>query len=56
MKLLRRLVEDESGNSHLEYAIIAFTLGTLLVGGLIYLSEGLQTFFTNTADTLAKLL
>lgn len=55
-RLLRALWADERGASHLEYAIIAFGTGTFLVAGLIVLSGGLETFYSNTASVLASLL
>lgn len=54
--LLRRLLLDETGASHLEYAIIAFGAGTTLVAGLLVLTGGLNTFFNSTAVILANLL
>ena len=51
-----RLVEDESGASHLEYALIAFLAGTSLIGGILVLTGGLQTFYNGAAVILANLL
>ena len=54
--LAMRLVEDESGASHLEYALIAFLAGTSLIGGILVLTGGLQTFYNGAAVILANLL
>ena len=54
--LARRLVADERGSTHLEYALIAVGTGTALIAGLLVLTGGLNEFFTNTAETLANLL
>lgn len=56
VRLAHELVEDESGGSHLEYALIAFGLGTLLLSGLVVLSGGLDSFYSNTAQILSNLL
>ena len=54
--LWTRLLQDERGSSHLEYALIAVFAGTLLVGSLLILTGGLNTFYQATANTLANLL
>ena len=54
--LLERLVADEEGASHLEYALIAFFAGTSLIGGILVLTGGLQTFYNGAAIILANLL
>ena len=54
--LVARLVADESGASHLEYALIAFLAGTSLIGGILVLTGGLQTFYNGAAVILANLL
>jgi len=56
MPLLQRLMEDESGASHLEYAIIAAFTGALLTGSLIVLKGGLETFYTDLAGLLNGIL
>lgn len=50
--LVTRLVDDESGTSHFEYAIIAVFTGTALVAGLIVLRGGLENFYTNLSSLL----
>jgi Flp pilus assembly pilin Flp len=49
---LARLVRDESGTSHFEYAIIAVFTGTALVAGLVVLRGGLENFYTNLSTLL----
>lgn len=50
--LLGRLVEDEAGTSHFEYALIAVFTGTALIAGLIVLRGGLENFYTNLSALL----
>lgn len=47
--LFRRLVADESGTSHFEYAIIAVFTGTALIAGLIVLQGGLDNAYRSLA-------
>jgi Flp pilus assembly pilin Flp len=50
--LARRLVEDESGTSHFEYAIIAVFTGTALIAGLIVLQGGLNNAYRSLSALL----
>lgn len=52
--LLQRLVEDESGGSHIEYAIIGGLTGVLLTAGLLTLRDGLNTFYLDLAGILRE--
>ena len=56
MPLLHRLMKDESGESHLEYALIAAFMGTALTGALIGLKGGLDTFYVTLAGILSTVL
>jgi Flp pilus assembly pilin Flp len=56
LDLASRLAQDETGASHLEYALIAFFAGTSLIGGILVLTGGLQTFYNGAAVILANLL
>lgn len=56
MSLLDRLIKDESGESHLEYALIAAFMGTALTGALIGLKDGLDTFYISLAGILSTIL
>jgi len=56
MTLLQRLIQDESGESHLEYAIIAAFMGTALTGALFVLKDGLDTFYYQLAGILSGVL
>jgi Flp pilus assembly pilin Flp len=51
--VLQRLLPDEDGASHLEYALIAGLMGTALVTGLMMLQGGLASFYTALAGILA---
>jgi Flp pilus assembly pilin Flp len=53
---LRRFLQDESGASHIEYAIIAAFAGVGLISGLVALQRGLDGFFTDLSDILTNLL
>jgi len=53
---VHRLVEDESGGSHIEYAIIGGFTGVLLMGGLLSLRDGLNTFYNDLAGILTGIL
>jgi|SaaInlStandDraft_5_1057022.scaffolds.fasta_scaffold744203_1 Flp pilus assembly pilin Flp len=50
--LARRLVEDESGNSHIEYVLIAVFVGTALIGSLIVMKDGLDGLYLRLAGIL----
>lgn len=50
--LARRLVADESGNSHLEYGLIAAFVGTALIGSLIVMKDGLDGLYVRLASIL----
>ncbi len=54
--VLRRLAGDESGASHIEYALIAGLAGTLLIGAYIRLADGLDTFFRALSGMLDGVL
>lgn len=56
MTLFQRLLDDESGESHLEYALIAAFAGTLLTGSLIALKGGLETFYIRLSGILDGVL
>lgn len=51
-RLAARLVADEAGTSHFEYALIAVFMGTALIASLITLRGGLENFYTNMATLL----
>ena len=55
-KSIRRLLNDEEGGTHIEYAIIGGFTGVLLMGGLLSLEDGLSTFYTGLASILATVL
>lgn len=51
-----RFIEDECGGTHIEYALIGGFTGVLLLGGLLSLQGGLNTFYTDLAGILAGIL
>jgi Flp pilus assembly pilin Flp len=51
-RLAARLVADEDGTTHFEYALIAVFTGTALIAGLVVLRGGLENFYTNLAALL----
>ena len=53
---IQRLLIDEAGGTHIEYAIIGGFTGVLLMGGLLSLEDGLSTFYTGLAGILATVL
>ena len=50
--LLRRLVDDEDGASHLEYALIGAFAGVVMTGAYLTLSGSLDSFYTTLAGIL----
>lgn len=52
VRLAKRLIEDEAGTSHFEYALIAVFTGTALIAGLLVLRGGLENFYTQMAALL----
>ena len=55
-KNIRRLLDNDEGGTHIEYAIIGGFTGVLLMGGLLSLEDGLSTFYTGLAGILATVL
>lgn len=53
---VHRLLTDESGGTHIEYAIIGGFTGVLLMGGLLSLQDGLNVFYNDLAGILATIL
>jgi Flp pilus assembly pilin Flp len=52
----RHLIADESGGTHIEYALIGGFTGVLLLGGLLSLRDGLDTFYVGLAGLLSAVL
>jgi Flp pilus assembly pilin Flp len=55
-RTLRHLVADERAATHIEYALIGGFTGVLLLGGLLSLQDGLNTFYIDLAGILADIL
>ena len=52
MTLVTRFVKDESGATAIEYALIAATMATVLVAGMLALGPKVESTFTTIAGDL----
>ena len=51
-KFVSRFLKDESGATAIEYGLIAALIAVALVAAMGFLSNGLQTAFSDIQDTL----
>ena len=52
MEVVRRLMADESGAVHFEYALLAALMGTGLIAALVVLQGGLDNAYNNLSAML----
>lgn len=52
--LLRRFLEDESGATAIEYALIAMVVGVLAIGGLSAFGAAVSGKFSDISTTVAN--
>lgn len=52
MTLARRLIQDESGATAIEYGLIAGLVAVAIIAALTALGGSLQNLFTSVADTV----
>lgn len=54
MNLFRRFLRDETGATAIEYALIAALMAVAVITGIGFLSDDLETAFTNIGNCLAN--
>lgn len=54
MNLVRRLINDESGATAIEYGLIAALVAVAIIAALTALGSSLDTLFSNVATTVSN--
>ena len=54
MNLVRRLINDESGATAVEYGLIAALVAVAIIAALTALGGSLDTLFSNVATTVSN--
>ena len=52
MTLIRRLIDDESGATAIEYGLIAGLVAVAIIAALLTLGDSLEELFNSISDTI----